>query len=212
MACLRDMSTQPAKIASIPVALSEADCFFEANLWAKLRESNRSHEEILSSIGMEARGGFVHTAREAARSGNQEARQRVIEYDIEDNLLARFKAALISGKLIATGFHSGAPQRNSIASELWTELRPDFIRNTASSKTYQFTRVEVAVTSQPRVVASDLEVWLRRRIDEGQTQKKILAVEAQKHFGIVPPQRTFNQLYKKILDLPPGRPPKRPKK
>ena len=153
------------------VSLSDVpDAYFDPTLWASFLDafgdmgSADGKAEALHVLGM-TNDGFLEYANEELADRRdavgERARRRLVGYDLKRLLLTELRRRLVVGELLGSGI-SPSGERSAIAGELWDDLKFDFVRNTASSKDFNFVRVFVAeAVLRPVDLVAECEQWLR---------------------------------------------------
>jgi hypothetical protein len=196
------------------VSLSDVpDAYFDPTLWASFLDafgdmgSEEGKAEVLHVLGM-TNDGFLEYANEELADRRdavgERARRRLVGYDLKRLLLTELRRRLVVGELLGSGI-SPSGERSAIAGELWDDLKFDFVRNTASSKDFNFVRVFVAeAVLRPVDLVAECEQWLRL---QRPATKKVLAHAANARFTGLK-TRDFDVAYKRVFGRSRGRPSK----
>ncbi len=191
------------------VLLSEApERFFDPCAWAEIKSYAGQRYNALAMLsapvpqqkGDSWWGSIESSEQFSIRSRNaQKARE----------LAYRFRSSLCEGTYIAAGFFRDSASRIVVDPDLCRELWPWFATDRLCGLNLEFTHVRVMEAAERPRASELLESvidWMRARMVEGKSRRKILEHEAKTHFGDMLTDRIFDAAYKLVFNRSRGRP------
>jgi hypothetical protein len=189
--------------------------FFDQERWNEFVSCCGSREEALRRIGRPDPSLLVwyrHQVAEQQTSDSTRAREAERIYRLGQSLVQAFRARLISGEYVATGFQPPSIERVRIPAELHSEPVFDFETGAEKGDGYTFTHVwiltAVHLAGKALEISERIAAWLIvRRARHGEELKKALLHAAQTEFGGDCTGRAFDAAYRRIYTRKRGRPP-----
>jgi hypothetical protein len=192
------------------VLLSEApERFFDPSAWAEIKSYAGQPYSALAMLNAPVPEQHGDSWWGSIESSEQfSIRSRIAQKARE--LAYRFRSSLCEGTYVAAGFFHDSATRVVVDPDLCRELWPRFATDRLSGLNFEFTHVRVMEAAE-RSSASErlLECvinWLRARMVEGESRRKILEYEAKTHFGDMLTDRIFDAAYKAVFNRSRGRP------
>jgi hypothetical protein len=188
--------------------------FFDRKKWEEFLTCNENRQAALQRISQQEPGMIVFYRREVSKTPTPEGAKAQQDENIAElgkALVSQFKERLIKAEILATGLSSLAVDRVTIPAERWPELWLNFAEDKANGGQLEFAKIRL---SEPlaRKLTRDLKArcvtWMQKRREDGETRKKALKGEAQKHFGTGLTTRIFDAAYKEVFAKARGRPKK----
>jgi len=190
--------------------LSEApDRFFDPRAWADLKSNAGQRYSALAMLNApipEPQGdgfwGPVDSDEQFRIRSRHAQRARELAY--------QFRCGLCGGTYVAAGIPTDSASRVVVDRDLCGELWPMFATDRLCGLHHEFTQVRVVEAAKcanaTQLFLERVEDWLKARMVEGESSRKILFHKAKTHFGEMLTNRLFDVAYKAVFNRSRGRP------
>lgn len=190
--------------------------FFDQDKWKELISRLGDRERALHRISNPDPAALVLVRRQLVEEQSAigtKAREEEAGYCLCHSLREKFRAQLISGQYVATGFQPPSIVRVIIPSELHRKLNFNFEEDVAMGGGYNFIAIRIATASgiehQKSDVSTRIAEWLaERRTRQVEELKKTLLDAACRKFGDDCTTRVFDAAYRQVYGRKRGRPRK----
>ena len=192
------------------VLLSDApDRFFDRCIWEKIKAYAGQRYNALAMLnapipmreGDDFWGSVVSDEQFRIRS---QVAQRARE------LTFQFRSGLCNGTYVAAGLCAHSASRVLVDRDLCRELWPMFATDALRGINIEFVQVRVVqagMLDNPTLqLLEAVEDWLKARMIDGESSRKVLSHEAKTYFGEKLTSRIFDVAYKGVFDRARGRP------
>jgi hypothetical protein len=190
--------------------------FFDQDKWKELISRLGGREKALQRISYPDHAALVLMRRQVAEEQSAigtKAREEEAVYRLGQSLVERFRAQLISGEYVATGFQPPSIECVTIPAELHRKLIFNFEEGIALGGGFNFTAIWIAtapdIERQKSDVSTRIVGWLAERGSrQGEELKKTLLDAACRKFGDECTTRVFDTAYRQVYGRKRGRPRK----
>jgi hypothetical protein len=192
------------------VLLSEApDLFFDRDIWTQIQAYAGQRYNALAMLNApvpERQGddfwGPVECDEQFSVRSRVAQKARQLTY--------QFRSRLCDGTYVAAGFSMHSASRDLVDQDLCRELWPIFATDGLRGLNIEFTQVRVVEAGKSdnatELLLERIEDWLKARMVEGESLRKILFPKAKTHFGEMLTNRMFDVAYKAVFRRSRGRP------
>jgi hypothetical protein len=192
------------------VLLSDApDRFFDRCIWEKIKAyaGRRYNALAMLNAPIPMREGddfWGPVVSDEQFRGRSQVAQRARE------LTFQFRSGLCNGTYVAAGLCAHSASRVRVDRDLCRELWPMFATDALRGINIEFVQVRVVqagMLDNPTLqLLEAVEDWLKARMIDGESNRKVLSHEAKTYFGEKLTSRIFDVAYKGVFGRARGRP------